>query len=181
MTLTKAQIVEKLFAQNIFTKGESAHVIENIFEILKQSLEDGEDVLITGFGKFTVHEKSQRRGRNPQTGESITLPLRRVVTFKCSGVLREKMNKANELIESFLKPEFINEPPADNQWNYIVDIYGKWYRSYFYLCAKYRCPAPNCIGEFFETKLPDRSTRGTENSTWPICGIRNSGGRPIRN
>jgi len=92
MTLTKAQIVEKLFAQNIFTKGESAHIIETVFELVKQSLEEGEDVLITGFGKFTVNEKNQRRGRNPQTGEPMTLPPRRVVTFKCSGVLREKMN-----------------------------------------------------------------------------------------
>jgi integration host factor subunit alpha len=93
MTLTKAHIVEKLCAQNIFTKGECSHVIETVFEILKQSLEDGEDVLITGFGKFTVNEKSQRQGRNPQTGEPIMLPPRRVVTFKCSGVLREKMNQ----------------------------------------------------------------------------------------
>ena len=62
-------------------------------------------------------------------------------------------NKANELIESFLKPEFVKPPPEDAEWNYIVDIYGKWYRSYFYLCAKYRCPAPNCIAEFFETKF----------------------------
>jgi integration host factor subunit alpha len=96
MTLTKAQIVEKLFAQNIFTNGECSQIIENIFELLKQSLEDGEDVLISGFGKFSVHEKSQRRGRNPQTGEPITLPPRRVVTFKCSGVLREKINSQDE-------------------------------------------------------------------------------------
>jgi integration host factor subunit alpha len=93
ITLTKAHIAEKLFAQNIFTKGECSHIIETTFEIMKQTLESGEDVLITGFGKFSVNEKSQRRGRNPQTGEPMTLPPRRVVTFKCSGVLREKMNK----------------------------------------------------------------------------------------
>jgi integration host factor subunit alpha len=62
MTLTKAHIVEKLFAQNIFTKGESAHIIETLFEIVKQTLEEGDDVLISGFGKFTVNEKNQRRG-----------------------------------------------------------------------------------------------------------------------
>jgi integration host factor subunit alpha len=71
MTLTKTQIVENLFARNIFTKGESAQIIETVFELVKQSMENGEDVLITGFGKFTVKDKSQRRGRNPRTGEPI--------------------------------------------------------------------------------------------------------------
>ncbi len=93
MTLTKAQIVENLFGKNIFTKGESAHIIETLFEIVKQTLESGEDVLISGFGKLAVHEKHQRRGRNPQSGEPIMLAPRRVITFKCSGVLREKMNQ----------------------------------------------------------------------------------------
>ena len=92
MTLTKALIVENLFAKNIFTKTESALVIETLFEMMKHSLENGEDVLITGFGKFSVKEKHGRNGRNPQTGESIKLGPRSVVTFKCSGVLREKMN-----------------------------------------------------------------------------------------
>jgi integration host factor subunit alpha len=92
MTLTKAHIVENLFAMNIFTKTESAHIIETLFEIMKQTLEGGEDVLVSGFGKFAVNRKSGRRGRNPQTGELIMLEPRSVVTFKCSGVLREKMN-----------------------------------------------------------------------------------------
>lgn len=91
-TLTRAQIVEKLFARNLFTKGEAAHIIETLFELMKQSLEAGDDVLISGFGKFCVKDKSGRRGRNPQTGESMMLESRRVVTFKHSGVLREKMN-----------------------------------------------------------------------------------------
>jgi integration host factor subunit alpha len=92
MTLTKAQIVEALFAKNIFTKLQSAQVIDTLFELMKQSLENGEDVLITGFGKFSVKEKRERKGRNPQTGESIPLAPRKVVTFKCSGVLRGRMN-----------------------------------------------------------------------------------------
>ncbi len=92
MTLTKAQIVERLFAKNIFTKTESSHIIETLFELIKQSLEEGDDVLISGFGKFCIREKNQRRGRNPQTGDPITLPPRKVVTFKCSGVLRDKIN-----------------------------------------------------------------------------------------
>ncbi|MGD9503789.1 MAG: integration host factor subunit alpha [Syntrophobacteraceae bacterium] len=92
MTLTKAHIVENLFSKDIFTKTESAHIVETLFEIIKQTLEQGEDVLLSGFGKFSVREKSQRRGRNPQTGDPILLSSRRVVTFKCSGVLREKIN-----------------------------------------------------------------------------------------
>ncbi len=93
MTLTKAHIVEKLFARNLFTRGESAQIIETLFELMKQSLERGEDVLISGFGRFCVRRKHQRTGRNPQTGESMPLPSRTVVTFKCSGVLKEKINR----------------------------------------------------------------------------------------
>jgi integration host factor subunit alpha len=93
MTLTKAHIVENLFAKNLFTKTESAHIVETLFELMKQSLEKGDDVLISGFGKFSVKEKLQRRGRNPQSGEPMTLPPRKVVTFKYAGVLKEKINQ----------------------------------------------------------------------------------------
>ena len=93
MTVTKAHIVENLFAKNIFTKTESAQIIETLFEIVKDSLEQSDDVLISGFGKFSVKEKNQRRGRNPQTGDPILLAPRKVVTFKCSGVLRERINR----------------------------------------------------------------------------------------
>jgi integration host factor subunit alpha len=96
MTLTKAHIVEALCAKNIFTKIQSARIIDTLFELIKQSLENGEDVLITGFGKFSVKEKHGRRGRNPQTGKSMMLPPRKVVTFKCSGVLRAAMNGEGE-------------------------------------------------------------------------------------
>ncbi len=92
MTLTKAHIVENLFNQNVFTKTESAQIVETLFELIKQSLESQEDVLISGFGKFSVKQKNQRRGRNPQTGEPIILSPRKVVTFKCSGVLRDRIN-----------------------------------------------------------------------------------------
>jgi integration host factor subunit alpha len=93
MTLTKAHIVENLFAKNLFTKGESAQIVETLFELIKQSLQDGEDVLISGFGKFSVKEKHQRRGRNPQNGEPMILPPRRVVTFHYSAGLKEKINQ----------------------------------------------------------------------------------------
>ena len=92
MTLTKAQIVEALLAQNIFSKTQSAQVIDTLFELIKKSLENGEDVLINGFGKFSVKEKYERNGRNPNTGEPMMLAPRRVVTFKCSDVLRVTIN-----------------------------------------------------------------------------------------
>ena len=91
MTLTKAQIVEALFAENIFTKTQSAQIIDTLFVLIKRSLQNGETVLISGFGKFSVREKYERNGRNPQTGEPMTLPSRRVVIFKCSDVLRAAM------------------------------------------------------------------------------------------
>jgi hypothetical protein len=65
----------------------------------------------------------------------------------------EVETKASELIESFLKPHYIKPPPEDKRFSYIVDIYAKWYRSYFHFYAKYCCPAPNCISPFFETKF----------------------------
>jgi integration host factor subunit alpha len=95
-TLTKAHIVENLLAKNLFTKTVSAQIIESLFELLRQALEEGDDVLISGFGKFCVREKSRRRGRNPQSGEPIILPPRKVVTFKCSGKLRDNINRKKE-------------------------------------------------------------------------------------
>ncbi|MGA2224593.1 MAG: HU family DNA-binding protein [Syntrophobacteraceae bacterium] len=70
----------------------SARIIEALFELIKQSLQNGEDVLINGFGKLSVKEKHQRNGRNPRTGKAMTLPPGKAVTFKCSGVLRSAMN-----------------------------------------------------------------------------------------
>ena len=84
MTLTKAQIVETLFAKGIFTRTQSAQVIDTLFELIKQSLQNGEEVLISGFGKFLVKEKRGRPARNPQDGKPMGLSSRKVVTFKCS-------------------------------------------------------------------------------------------------
>ena len=92
MTLTKADIIEEINKSCGFTKSKSAHLTESILEIIKQSLESGEEVMISRFGKFCVKEKRERRGRNPATGEDLMLGSRRVVSFKCSGVLRDKMN-----------------------------------------------------------------------------------------
>ena len=91
MTLTKDDIVAKV--QGIgFTKTVATDAVESILEIMKRTLEDEEDILISGFGKFCVKEKAPRRGRNPATGEEILLWGRRVVTFKCSGKLRNRIN-----------------------------------------------------------------------------------------
>lgn len=91
--MTKSDIVEKVYELG-FTKKEAVDIMEQLIEIIKESLEKGDDVLISGFGKFCVKAKNERRGRNPATGEDLMLRGRQVVTFKCSGKLREKINKA---------------------------------------------------------------------------------------
>jgi integration host factor subunit alpha len=92
MTLTKADLVQTLTDQIGLTKNRSSDVTETLLEIIKRTLASGEDVLVSGFGKFCVNEKAQRKGRNPATGESLMLKPRRVVTFKVSGKLRAKIN-----------------------------------------------------------------------------------------
>ena len=92
MTLTKADIAEVIHNQVGYTKKHSASLVDSLFEIIKENLEDGKDVLISGFGKFSIRERSERKGRNPLTGEPIILQARKVVTFKCSGKLRGKIN-----------------------------------------------------------------------------------------
>ena len=93
MTLTKALIIESIQNELQYSKKEATDTVEDLLEIMKTSMENGEDVLISGFGKFCVKEKKQRRGRNPATGDDMMLEPRRVVTFKCSGKLREKINR----------------------------------------------------------------------------------------
>ena len=92
MTLTKAHIVEAVADQIGFSKNHSSEIVETLLELIKRSLESGDDVLVSGFGKFCVKEKRERKGRNPATGEDLMLAPRRVVTFKCSGKLRDKIN-----------------------------------------------------------------------------------------
>lgn len=96
MSLTKAHITEALFSKNLFTKGECAQIVDAVFEIMKHTLESGEEIMISGFSKFQIRKKNQRRGRNPHSGARLDLPPRTVVTFKCSGVLREKMNSGHD-------------------------------------------------------------------------------------
>jgi integration host factor subunit alpha len=93
MTLTKAQIVDDVAEQTGFPKNKSAEIIKILLEYIKKSLESGEDVLISRFGKFCVREKKERRGRNPATGEDMMMAPRRVLTFRCSRKLRKKINR----------------------------------------------------------------------------------------
>ena len=92
MTLTKARISDTLCREVPMSKNQATDTVELLLETIKQTLESGEDVMISGFGKFCVKEKRQRRGRNPATGDAMMLKPRRIVTFKCSGKLRDKLD-----------------------------------------------------------------------------------------
>jgi integration host factor subunit alpha len=92
MALTKNDIFEKAHELG-FTKKQSVEIVEKLLDLIKQTLGRGEDLLISGFGKFSVKMKTSRRGRNPATGGDLRLRERQVVTFKCSGKLREKINQ----------------------------------------------------------------------------------------
>ncbi|MDD9801877.1 MAG: integration host factor subunit alpha [Deltaproteobacteria bacterium] len=92
--MTKADLVVQLYEQVGFSKKESAELVEHIFDAIKQRLANGEKVKIASFGNFVVREKAPRRGRNPQTGASIVIGARRVLTFKPSNVLKAILNEA---------------------------------------------------------------------------------------
>ena len=97
MTLTKDHLVSAVAEANGYPRNRSVELIETLLELIKSKLVSGEDVLISGFGKFCVKKKRQRRGRNPATGEDMMLDARRVVTFKCSGQLRDKINQQGDI------------------------------------------------------------------------------------
>ena len=90
--MTKADLVECIYEKVGISKAESAQMVESIFDILKETLETGEKIKISGFGSFTVNQKRPRKGRNPQTGEGIMISARRVLTFKPSPVLKKSLN-----------------------------------------------------------------------------------------
>ena len=92
-TLTKAHIVDAVAEANGFSRRKSVKTVEIILELIKQSLESGNEVLISGFGKFCVRKKKKRRGRNPSAGKDMILASGRIVTFHCSSNLREKLNR----------------------------------------------------------------------------------------
>jgi integration host factor subunit alpha len=90
--MTKADIVERIYEKVGFSKKESAELVETVFDLIKATLEEGDKIKIAGFGNFVVKEKSDRRGRNPQTGEEITIVARKILTFKPSQVLKSAIN-----------------------------------------------------------------------------------------
>jgi len=94
MTLTKADLIETIQSKNDLTLKQSTNLVETLMEIMKDALASGEDILMSGFGKFCVKEKAERKGWNPATGEDKMITARKVVMFKCSGKLRKKINGA---------------------------------------------------------------------------------------
>ena len=96
MTTTKSSIIDRINKEANLQRSQATRAVDVLFEIFKKSLENGEDVLISGFGKFTVKQKQDRKGRNPHTGDGMIIGPRRVVTFRCSPVLRERINQGNE-------------------------------------------------------------------------------------
>ena len=93
MTVTKVDLIDQVYASNSkMSKARAREAVETFLLIIKSSLEKGDDVLLSGFGKFNVKDKNARRGRNPQTGDELVLDARRVVTFKVSGKLKKLVN-----------------------------------------------------------------------------------------
>ena len=92
MSVTKATIVDSISNHCGYSKAQSNDLVKSTFETIKMALESGEDVLISGLGKFCVKEKKERRGRDPQTGDDLMIGARRIITFRCSIVLRDKIN-----------------------------------------------------------------------------------------
>lgn len=94
MALTKQSIVESVAEKLDLAPPQAKDIIEELLEIVKSTLASEEDIMISGFGKFQVQKKSPRKGRNPATGKEMILDGRRIVVFKCSGKLRDKINES---------------------------------------------------------------------------------------
>ena len=95
-TLTKAGNISAIQIENGYTLNRSTDIVEDLLEIIKRTLESGEDLMISGFGKFHVRDKRERKGRNPATGDDMILPARRVATFTCAGKLRDRINSGKK-------------------------------------------------------------------------------------
>jgi len=98
MPLTKPDIISKIYDRTDLTRKKSKESVEKIIELIKTTLESGNEVMISGFGKFSVKDKNERKGRNPATGDAMVLAARKVVSFKSSAILRERMNGKNQSI-----------------------------------------------------------------------------------
>ena len=92
MTLTKSNIVDTVYTRTELTKKESNDYVNEVLELMKETLEGGEEIKVSGFGKFEVRKKSERLGRNPRTGDEILIPERKVLRFKVSQVLKDELN-----------------------------------------------------------------------------------------
>jgi integration host factor subunit alpha len=95
MSLTKIEIINSVYEQIGISKKDSVRIVESIFEIIKDELDKGKAVKISGFGKWAVKAKKKRKGRNPQTGEALMIDARKVITFKPSNVLRDALNSGD--------------------------------------------------------------------------------------
>jgi len=93
VTVTKADIVERIYEKVGFSKKEASEVVDSIFELMKEQLQDGSNVKVSGFGSFIIHDKQPRRGRNPQTGQAIIIRGRRVLGFRASAILKKAINR----------------------------------------------------------------------------------------
>jgi integration host factor subunit alpha len=126
MTLTKEELVNAIAEANGSPRNRSVELVEILLELIKSKLAAGEDVLISGFGKFCVKEKRQRRGRNPATGDEMMLDARRLVTFKCSGQLREKINQLGDNVSTraliILEPMEMSlaQKGTNPQWRFLI-------------------------------------------------------------
>ncbi|MCB1213929.1 MAG: integration host factor subunit alpha [Deltaproteobacteria bacterium] len=94
--MTKADLIESIYEKIGLSKKESSNIVELVFDVIKGTLEKGENIKISGFGNFVVRDKQARQGRNPQTGEEMTIDARRVLTFKASQVLKQAINLKEE-------------------------------------------------------------------------------------
>lgn len=92
MAMTKKVIIEMIYDKMALSRTEGSKILERFLEIISDELTRGADVMISGFGRWSIKKKSARKGRNPQTGEKATISARKIVTFKCSGQLRNKIN-----------------------------------------------------------------------------------------
>ena len=105
MAMTKAELVEIICEKTLFSRHESVDLLEQVFAIMKETLEKGEKITISGFGNFIVRGKRARKGRNPQTGGELMISGRRVLTFKPSSKLRKALNKGNQYSETLENQE----------------------------------------------------------------------------
>jgi integration host factor subunit alpha len=96
VAITKSKLAEAVSHKSELSSSEAISVVESLLEIIKKTLASGENLMVSGFGKFSIKEKKKRRGRNPQTGNALILDARRIVTFKCSGNLRDALNGSEE-------------------------------------------------------------------------------------